>query len=126
MFIGGDWVKPAGTGTIEVISPSTEQVFARVPDGTTADIDRAVAAAREAFDRGPWPRLSGAERADLMAALSGQIQGRMQEFADTITSENGCPVSWGIMGQVFASTMALDFFTGHVPRLRVRRGARRE
>ncbi|MEY2398266.1 MAG: aldehyde dehydrogenase [Actinomycetota bacterium] len=114
LFIGGDWVKPAGTDTIDVISPSTEAVFARVPDGTVADIDRAVAAAREAFDRGPWPRMAPSERADIMAALSQQIQGRMQEFADVITAENGCPVSWGVMGQVFASTMALDFFEGHV------------
>ena len=112
LFIGGDWVDPAGSGTIDVISPSTEQSIARVPDGTTADIDRAVAAARDAFDNGPWPRMSGAERADVMAALSAQIQGRFQEFADTISSENGCPVSWSVMGQVFSSTMALDFFTG--------------
>ena len=112
LFIGGDWVKPSGNDTIEVISPSTEQVFARVPDGTPADIDRAVAAARDAFDNGPWPRMSGPERAAVMAKLSGAIQARMQEFADTITSENGCPVSWGLMGQVLASTMALDFFTG--------------
>ncbi|HVV35902.1 MAG TPA: aldehyde dehydrogenase [Acidimicrobiales bacterium] len=114
LFIGGEWVKPAGTETIDVISPTTEQVIARVPDGTAADIDRAVAAAREAFDHGPWPRMSPAERADVMAALSLQIQTRMQEFADTITAENGCPVSWGVMGQVFAATMALDFFESHV------------
>ncbi len=114
LFIGGDWVKPSGTDTIDVISPSTEAVFARVPDGTTADVDRAVAAARDAFDNGPWPRMAPAERADVLAALSAQIQARMQEFAEVITAENGCPVSWGVMGQVFASTMALDFFESHV------------
>ena len=53
LFIGGDWVAPEGTETIGVISPATEEVIARVPDGTEADIDKAVAAAREAFDRGP-------------------------------------------------------------------------
>src|SRR5689334_18918672 len=100
LFIGGEWVKPSGTGTIDVISPTTEEVIARVPDGNEADIDRAVAAAREAFDNGPWPRMSGAERAAVMANLSAQINGRMQEFAETITAENGCPVSWGLMGQV--------------------------
>ena len=55
LFIGGDWVAPEGTDTIAVISPFTEEVVGRVPDGTEADIDRAVAAARTAFDRGPRP-----------------------------------------------------------------------
>ena len=56
LFIGGEWVDPAGTDVIEVISPHTEEVVGRVPEGTTADIDRAVAAARTAFDEGEWPR----------------------------------------------------------------------
>ncbi len=112
LYIDGDWVSPAGTDTIDVISPSTEEVIGRVPDGTTADIDRAVAAARQAFDLGPWPRMSAGERADVMAKLSGLIQGRHEEYATTITSENGSPITWSVMGQVFASTFALDFFTG--------------
>ena len=112
LYIGGDWVSPAGTGTIEVISPSTEEAFATVPDGTTADIDRAVAAAREAFDKGPWPRMAPSERADVMAALSGLLQARYEELARTISEENGSPISWSVMGQVFSATMALDFFTG--------------
>jgi betaine-aldehyde dehydrogenase len=112
LYIDGDWVSPAGTDTIDVISPSTEEVIGRVPDGTTADIDRAVAAARQAFDLGPWPRVSAGERADVMAKLSGLIQGRHEEYATTITSENGSPITWSVMGQVFASTFALDFFTG--------------
>ena len=64
LFIGGEWVAPAGTDVIEVISPHTEEVVGRVPEGTTADIDRAVAAARTAFDEGEWPRMSpdGAHR----------------------------------------------------------------
>ncbi|HLT59584.1 MAG TPA: aldehyde dehydrogenase family protein, partial [Microlunatus sp.] len=43
LFIGGEWVTPAGTGTIDVINPHTEEVVGRVPDGTAADVDRAVA-----------------------------------------------------------------------------------
>lgn len=112
LFIGGQWVEPAGTATIDVISPSTEQVIARVPDGTTADIDRAVAAARHAFDAGPWPRMAAGERAEVMAALSAAIQARYEQFAQTITEENGSPISWSVMGQVFSATLALDFFTG--------------
>ena len=58
LFIGGDWVAPEGTDTIGIVSPVTEEVIARVPDGTEADIDKAVAAARSAFDHGPWPHLT--------------------------------------------------------------------
>jgi aldehyde dehydrogenase (NAD+) len=112
LFIGGEFVPPAGTEAIEVISPSTEEVIGRVPDGCNADIDRAVAAAREAFDRGPWPRMTPAERADVMAKLSQLIQGRSGEFSEQISQENGSPISWSLMGQVFASTMVLDFYTG--------------
>ena len=72
LFIGGDWVAPEGTDTISVISPSTEEVIARVPDGTEADIDKAVAAARTAFDRGPWPRMTPTERAAILVKPSGR------------------------------------------------------
>ncbi len=112
LFIGGQWVAPAGTSLIEVISPHTEEVIAKVPEGTNADIDLAVAKAREAFDRGPWPRTTPAERAEVMAKLSQAIQARSQEFADVITDQNGSPSSWSLMGQVFSSTMVLDFYTG--------------
>src|SRR3954454_13220227 len=70
LYIGGEWVAPAGTGTIDVISPHTEEVIGRVPDATPADIDRAVAAAREAFDQGRWPRMAPAERAAILGRLT--------------------------------------------------------
>jgi betaine-aldehyde dehydrogenase len=112
IYIGGEWVTPSGTDTIEVISPYTEQVIARVPDGTTADIDRAVAAARTAFDDGPWPQLTPQERAGYLTQLSQLIQSRMDEWAGVITSEVGAPFSFSQMGQVFASTMVMDYYAG--------------
>jgi aldehyde dehydrogenase (NAD+) len=112
LFIGGTSVPPAGTQMIEVISPATEQQVGSAPDGTPADIDRAVDAAREAFDRGPWPRMAPDERADVMAALSAGLQARFEEIARTITLENGSPISWSGVGQVLASTMVLDYYTG--------------
>ena len=66
LFIGGEWVEPASSRTIDVISPHSEELVGRVPEGTESDIDRAVAAARDAFDNGEWPRLSPEER---MAAV---------------------------------------------------------
>ena len=112
IWIGGEFVTPSGTGTIEVISPHTEQVIARVPDGSTGDIDRAVAAARHAFDHGEWPRLTPAERAAKLTAVSLLIQAKMDEFAGLISSQNGSPFSFSQMGQVFASTMVLDYYAG--------------
>ena len=114
-YIDGGFVPAAGTGTIDVVSPHTEEVIGRVPDGTTADIDRAVAAARKAFDDGEWTRTTPAERAVRINALSAAISSRMDEFAKLISSENGSPYSWSIMGQVLSSQMVLDFYGGLAP-----------
>jgi betaine-aldehyde dehydrogenase len=111
-FIGGDWVDPASSDTLAVISPHTEEVIAKVPEATTADVDRAVAAARDAFDNGPWPRMSPTERADVIAAVSAGIQARYEEMARTISEEMGSPIAWATMGQVFAATMVLDYYAG--------------
>jgi betaine-aldehyde dehydrogenase len=110
LFIGGTWVPPSGSTTIDVISPHTEEVIARVPEGREADIDRAVAAAREAFDHGPWPRLTPGERADRMAALLGHLQARADEIAVTITQEMGSPISFSHMAQTMASNLLLDYY----------------
>ena len=110
LFIGGDWVAPATTSTIDVVSPHNEETIARVPEGREADVDRAVAAAREAFDHGPWPRMTPSERADVMAALLGELQARAGDMAVTITQEMGCPISFSNMGQVMATNMVLDYY----------------
>jgi betaine-aldehyde dehydrogenase len=112
LFIGGEWVSPAGTGTIDVINPTTEEVVGRVPDSTEADVDKAVASARDAFDNGPWPRMTPTERAEILTKVSQAIQADMQAFAELITMEMGSPVAWGTMAQVFAPTMILDYYAG--------------
>jgi betaine-aldehyde dehydrogenase len=111
LYIGGEWVAPDGTETIEVISPHSEEVIARVPHASVADVDRAVAAARQAFDEGPWPQTTPAERADVMAAISAGVTARSEEMAQAISAANGSPISWSRMGQILASTMVLDFYT---------------
>ncbi len=109
-FIGGGFVPPTGSGTIDVVSPFSEEVIGRVPDATTADMDAAVAAARAAFDHGPWPSMPPAERADILAAISLEIITNMDEFATIISNENGCPFGFSQMGQVLAATMVLDYY----------------
>ena len=107
LYVGGEWVAPAGTNTIEVISPTTEELIARVPEAAEGDVDRAVAAAQAAL-HGPYSELSAAERAGYLRKLSLAIQARSQELADTITAEMGSPSSWALMGQVYSASMVLD------------------
>jgi betaine-aldehyde dehydrogenase len=112
IFVGGRFVASDAKGRIDVVSPNTEEVIGRVPDATPADVDRAVAAAREAFDKGPFPRLSPEERADAISRLSEALKKRSQDIASTISSENGCPISMSLGVQVLASTMVLDVNAG--------------
>jgi aldehyde dehydrogenase (NAD+) len=94
LFIGGRWEVPAGHGVLEVISPSTEQVVGRLPEAETGDIDRAVAAARESFDNGPWARMSFAERAEITLRLVDALEPRADELALLQTDEMGAPIAW--------------------------------
>ncbi|KWX66318.1 aldehyde dehydrogenase family protein [Mycobacterium sp. NAZ190054] len=88
LFIGGEWVTPAGTDVIEVINPATEQVLGSVPGGSEADVDAAVAAARRAFD----PLIGVAERRDRLDAVITAMEKRLPGIAETITSEMGAPI----------------------------------
>jgi aldehyde dehydrogenase (NAD+) len=109
-YIGGEWVAPAGSGTIDVISPHTEEVIGRVPDGTAADMDRAVAAARHAFDHGPWPRMAPAERAEAVARLADLYAARLGDFAELITEEMGSPITFSQLAQAPQPQMMLSYF----------------
>lgn len=110
LFIGGKWVTPQGIGRIEVINPTTEQVIASVPDGTEADLDLAVAAAREAFDHGPWPRMAPAERGAVLKKVADLLAAEMSEMAELITTEMGAPLLFSHMGQVAAPMMVLNYY----------------
>jgi betaine-aldehyde dehydrogenase len=110
LFIGGDWVAPAGTATIDVISPHTEEVIGRVPEGTEADIDKAVAAARQAFDHGPWPRMTPAERAEIVGRLAAIYAERQNDMAELVTAEMGSPALFSIFGQAAIPQMVLQYY----------------
>ncbi|MBX3286877.1 MAG: aldehyde dehydrogenase [Acidimicrobiales bacterium] len=112
LYIGGELVAPAGTGTIDVINPFTEQVAGRVPEATNADVDLAVAAARSAFDTTDWATRPIGERIEILARASAAISARMDELTGLITTEMGSPSGWGIFGQVLSSTMVLDAYVG--------------
>jgi betaine-aldehyde dehydrogenase len=89
LYIGGAWVTPSSDGKIEVVSPVTEEVIFRVAEAREPDMDRAVAAAREAFDKGPWPRLTHAERASWMLKLGEALKARNDELGHAWTNQIG-------------------------------------
>src|SRR6478735_7322972 len=104
-FIDGDWAVPASGDVIEVVSPHTEQVIASVPEGSTADIDAAVAAARRAFDSGPWPRMSPEERIEIVQNFSHLYAANLGDMAELISKEMGAPVSFSNLAQAPAPWM---------------------
>ncbi|MHA3020656.1 aldehyde dehydrogenase family protein [Mycobacterium sp. BMJ-28] len=91
LFIDGQWVTPVGSGgngVVEVIDPATEKVIGYVPDGGTADVDAAVAAARRAFD----PAITVTERRDRLRRVIDAMEKRLPAIAHLITAEMGAPV----------------------------------
>jgi aldehyde dehydrogenase (NAD+) len=97
IYIGGEWVSSSGGGVLEVINATTEQVMGSVPDGTAADVDAAVAAARAAFES--WSQTSVQERADWMAKIASALGARMDEIAALIAQEVGMPLKLSTMIQ---------------------------
>jgi acyl-CoA reductase-like NAD-dependent aldehyde dehydrogenase len=89
VWINGEWRAPHSGRMIELVSPNTEQVVGAVAEGDEADMDAAVAAAREAFDHGPWPRLSVGERNEIMKKISAHLRTREGELAKAWTAQMG-------------------------------------
>ncbi len=110
LFIGGNWVAPLSGETIKVVSPFTEEVIAQVPSASRADMDAAVAAAREAFDRGPWPRASLAERMQVLRRLGVALGERQDLIATLISEEMGCPISLSRRIQAAGPKLAVEAF----------------
>lgn len=89
-LIGGEWVAPGRGRWLEVEDPATEEVFARAPLGRREDARRALAAARAAFDEGPWPRLTPAQRAQAMKRFAIELALDRQRLTELLVRESGC------------------------------------
>lgn len=92
LFIDGEWVASEGERRFDAVCPSTEAVVAQVADATAGDVDRAVRAARRAFDEGPWPQLPLEERIAVVTAAAKLVGERADDVGRTITTEMGQPV----------------------------------
>ena len=93
LLIDGKRVDAASGETFEVLDPSDNSVLTHVPKGNKEDIDRAVKAARNAFENGPWRKITVSERGKLLWKLADLIEQRTEEFAQLETLDNGKPLS---------------------------------
>nr|WP_064250412.1 aldehyde dehydrogenase family protein [Rhizobium leguminosarum]OAP89154.1 aldehyde dehydrogenase [Rhizobium leguminosarum] len=111
LYIDGQWVKPVKGGTCEVINPATDEVIHRIAAATADDVDLAVKAARRAFDRDGWPKLTGAQRAGYLRAIAAGIRARQAEIARLEVLDNGKPfpeADWDVAD----AAGCFDFYAG--------------
>jgi aldehyde dehydrogenase (NAD+) len=99
LYVGGRWQAPSTGQRLSVISPHSEQPIGETPEAAPEDVDKAVAAARTAFDEGPWPRMTPSERMEKIEKLAALYGGQTEEMADLITAEMGSPRSFSRLGQ---------------------------
>src|SRR3954469_7717856 len=104
LYIGGEWVDPASEETIEIVNPTTEEVIGRIPAGTPEDVDKAVAAARKAFET--WSQTPIEVRAETCAGIAAKLAERGDELAALIATELGMPLTLSKMIQAGLPTMS--------------------
>ena len=92
MRIGAELVEATSGDTLEILNPATAEVLTTTPAGGAEDVDRAVRAARHAFEEGPWPRMERSERAKLLNRFADRIEERMADLFRLETLNNGRPV----------------------------------
>ena len=107
MLINGKWVNSASGKTFPTYNPATGEVLAEIAEGDREDINRAVEAARNAFDNGPWRRLTTSERGRLMWKLSDLLEENLEEFAELESLDNGKPLK---IARVADIPLAVDLF----------------
>jgi phenylacetaldehyde dehydrogenase len=112
MLIGGKWVDAASGKTFETRNPATGEVLARIAEGAGEDIDRAVKAARRAFEEGPWPEMLPAERSRLLWKVADLIDRHRDELAELETLDNGKPVFYSRAVDIPSVIETFRYFSG--------------
>ena len=108
-FIGGQWVDSIGGETFDVLDPVSNQNYATCAAGQKADIDRAVAAAKQAFDSGPWPRLKPRDRFRILNRIADLVEERDARLAELETFDTGLPITQAL-GQAQRAAENFRFF----------------
>src|SRR5579871_189560 len=117
MLIDGKWVEARSGETFEVEDPATQEVVAHIPAGDKADIDLAVAAARKAFETGPWSRITPRDRSRLVWRLGDLLELHADEFAELEALDNGKPVTNARRDDVQGSIDMFRYMAGWATRL---------
>jgi aldehyde dehydrogenase (NAD+) len=113
LFIGGEWIEPRGSQRINVISASTEDLAGSVPEGTNADIDAAVDAARRAFDDpGGWSSWPVEDRAQALERLGDALESRGEETAQRVSLQNGMPISIAMGSEAIFPAVLARYYAG--------------
>src|SRR5271163_5285389 len=92
IFINGEFTKNTSNNWIPVFDPSTEEVIAEIPDASAADIDKAVAAARYAFDEGGWPQTTAQDRGRILFRIAAQLREEAPQLAEMEARNCGKPI----------------------------------
>lgn len=111
LYIDGRWVEASGSTTFEVVDPATGDVIARAADGQPQDVDRAVVAARRAFDEGPWPRISERERARILFAAAEIVRRERDTLAEIEVRDSGKPLHEAIE-DVDEAAFMFEYYAG--------------
>ena len=115
LFIGGEWIKPRGAERISVVAASTEEPIGSVPEGTTADIDAAVSAARAAFDDpSGWSSWSAEDRAQALERLAAALESRGEETARRVSLQNGMPISFALQVEAVYPALLARLYAGMI------------
>ncbi len=117
LLIGGKWVDSEAGKTFETRNPANDQVLARVAEGSKADVDMAVKAARKAFEEGPWRKMGAAERSRLIYKLADLIEKHADEFAQLETLDNGKPIKESRYVDVPQTIETFRYYAGWVTKL---------
>jgi len=113
LFIGGEWIEPQGSDRISVIAASTEELVGSVPDGTNGDIDRAVSAARAAFeDPSGWASWPVEDRAQALDRLADALESRAEETAHRVSLQNGMPISIALQTEAVFPAVLARYYAG--------------
>jgi len=103
LFINNEWVDAESGGTIDVVNPATGKAFAKAAAGGAPDIDRAVRAARAAFESGPWPSMPPVDRARLIWKLADAVEAAADEIAYVLSLDNGMPMAMAKFAGAFGT-----------------------
>jgi len=112
LYVGGQWVDALAGGTFPTVNPATEETLTRVAEGRAEDIDRAVGAARKAFEEGPWAKMSGSDRGRLLWKIGDLLEARVAEVAEIETLDSGKTITESSRVDVPMAADCFRYFAG--------------